>query len=135
MIKHNYKTAQRAIILEYLKHNGHHPDIIDLYKNASIKHSASSASSVYHSMDALKQDGLVYELPMRNVEGMIFDSNLISQSHLICTSCGKIVDIEDDVDHSLLLDEVKTHDFVIRKISIEFYGVCPNCKNVDSKSN
>jgi Fur family peroxide stress response transcriptional regulator len=135
MKKHNYKTAQRSIILEYLKHNGHHPDITDLYKNVSIKLSASSASSVYNTMDFPKQDGLVYELPLRNVEGMIFDTNLISQNHLICTICGKIVDIEDDVDHSLLLDEIPKDGFAIRKISIEFYGVCPDCKNMDSKSN
>jgi Fe2+ or Zn2+ uptake regulation protein len=128
MKNNNYKTAQRAIILESLKHNGHHPDITDRYKNVSIKLSASSMTPVYHTMDLMKQDGLVYELPKRNVEGMIFDTNLISQSHLICTISGIIVDIDDDVDHSLLLDEIKTGGFAVRKISIEFYGVCPHCK-------
>jgi Fe2+ or Zn2+ uptake regulation protein len=128
---HNHKTAQRAFILEYLKHNGHHPNIIDKYKNVSIKLSTLSTTTVYNTMDFLKKDGLVHELPLRNVEGMIFDSNLIFQNHLICTLCGKIVDIEDDVDHSLLLNEIQKDGFAVRKINIEFYGMCPNCKKCE----
>ena len=135
MKKYNHKTAQHAVILDYRKHNRHHPDITDLYKNVSIKRSTLSMTTDYNTMDFLEKDGLVHELPPRNVEGMIFDSNLISQSHLICTICGKIVDVEDDVDHSLLLNEIPKDGFAIRKISIEFYGVCPHCKNMDSKSN
>ena len=131
MKTHNHKTAQRAFISEYLKHNGHHPNIIDIYKNVSIKLSTLSTTTVYNTMDFLKKDGLVHELPLRNVEGMIFDSNLIFQNHLICTLCGKIVDVEDDVDHSLLLNEIQKDGFAVRKISIEFYGMCPNCKKCE----
>jgi Fe2+ or Zn2+ uptake regulation protein len=123
------KHAQHTAILEYLKHKRHHPNIADRYKNVSIKLSTLSMTTVYNTMDFLKKDGLAHELPLRNVEGMIFDSNLISRNHLICIICGKIVDVEDDVDHSLLLNEIPKDGFAIRKISIEFYGMCPNCKN------
>ena len=134
MNKYNHKNAQRAVILEYLKHNKHHPNIIDIYKNVSIKRSTLSMTPVYHTMDLITQDGLVYELPKRHVEGMIFDSNLISRSRLICTSCGIMVDVEDDVDHSLLVDEIRMDGFAIRMISIEFYGLCAHCKKMENES-
>ena len=53
-------------------------------------------------------------------------------NHLICGVCGKIVNLEIDVDKSLIPTE-KLQGFEIGEICIDFYGVCPKCKNKDSK--
>ena len=129
MKKHHHNTATHAAIVEYFKNNKHHPNILDIYKNVSKKLSTISMTTVYNTIDLLKKDGLIHELAVRHQEGIRFGSNLTPHDHLICSICGNIVDVEIDVDHSLLLTEKQKNNFDIREIHIEFYGVCPNCKN------
>ena len=130
MMKKYHKTAQRSAIMEYLKNNKHHPNITDIYKNVSKKLSTISLTTVYNTMDLLKKEGFVHELPMRNVEGRRFDSNSTPHDHLICSICGAVFDIEINADHSLLLTEKQQQGFEINEICINCYGVCPNCKNI-----
>jgi Fur family peroxide stress response transcriptional regulator len=89
-------------------------------------------TTVYNTIDLLKKDGLIHELPVRNVEGMRFDSNLTPHDHLICSICGNIVDVEFNLDNMSLLTEKQKNGFDIREIRINVYGVCSNCKNMDS---
>jgi Fe2+ or Zn2+ uptake regulation protein len=92
-------------------------------------------TTIYNTLDLLKKDGFVHELPMNKVEGRKFGSNLTPHDHLICNTCGIVVDIEVDVDHSLLLTEKQQRGFDIREICINIYGLCPHCKNMDTKLN
>ncbi len=75
MNKHHNRTAQRAAILEYLKNNTHHPNIIDICKNVSKKLSTISMTTVYNTIDHLKKEGLIQELAVLHHEGRKFDSN------------------------------------------------------------
>ena len=135
MKKNYHKTAQRAAILEYLKNNKHHPNIIDIYKNVSKKLSTISMTTVYNTIDLLKKEGLVQELAVRHHEGMRFDSNITPHDHLICRICGSVIDIELNIDHSSLLTEKQKNGFDIRETRIRFYGACSKCKEIDNKSN
>jgi Fur family transcriptional regulator, peroxide stress response regulator len=72
---------------------------------------------------------------VRNHKGRRFDSNPAPHDHLICNICGKIVDTEFNVDHSLLSTEKQQLGFDIKETSITVYGMCPNCKNKDNSSN
>jgi Fur family peroxide stress response transcriptional regulator len=92
-------------------------------------------TTVYNTIDLLKKDGLIHELPARNGEGIRFDSNLTPHDHLICSICGTIFDIEIDVDRSLMLTEKQQQGFKINEVSINVYGVCSNCKDMNSKVN
>jgi Fur family peroxide stress response transcriptional regulator len=129
MMKKAHKTAQRAAIMEYLKNNKSHPTIHDIYDAASRQLSTISMTTVYNTMDLLKKEGFVHELPMRSGEGRRFDSNPNPHDHLICSICGTVFDIAVDVDHSLLLTEEQQRGFDINEISINVYGTCPGCKN------
>jgi len=128
MMKKYHKTAQRAAIMQYLKNNRHHPNITDIYNNVSKKLSTISMTTVYNTVDLLKKDGLINELPARNDEGRRYDPNPNPHDHLICSICGTIVDIEIDVDHSSLLNEEQQKGFDINEVSFNVLGVCPNCK-------
>jgi Fur family transcriptional regulator, peroxide stress response regulator len=128
MMKKYHKTAQRAAIMQYLKNNRHHPNIIDIYNNVSKKLSTISMTTVYNTVDLLKKDGLLNELPARNDEGRRYDSNTSPHDHLICSICGTIIDIEIDVDRSLLLKDEQQKGFDIKEVCFNVLGVCPNCK-------
>lgn len=130
MEKHHHKTAQRTAILEYIKDNKSHPSIIDIYEHVLKKLFTISMTTVYNTIDHLKKEGVIQELALRHHEARRFDSNPTPHDHVICHICGKIVDIEVNVDHPLLLTEKQQLGFDIKEICITVYGVCSNCKNV-----
>lgn len=129
-----HKTAQRSAIINYLKENTSHPTINDIYNAVSKQLSTISVTTVYNTMDLLEKDGLVIEIPVLSGEGRRYDSNPIPHDHLICNTCGAVFDVDVDVDRSLLLNEKQQEGFDIKKISINIYGHCPDCKNIDGMS-
>jgi Fur family peroxide stress response transcriptional regulator len=133
MMKKYHKTAQRAAIVQYLKNNRHHPNITDIYNNVSKKLSTISMTTVYNTVDLLKKDGFIHELPARNDEGKRYDSNTVPHDHLICSICGTIIDIEIDVDRSVLLNKENQKGFEINEVCFNVLGVCPNCKKKGSR--
>ncbi|MDP8212443.1 MAG: transcriptional repressor, partial [Candidatus Zapsychrus exili] len=54
--------------------------------------------------------------------------------HLVCTSCGRVVDYTDFIDEEVeLLNQTekglsKKYDFKITNHLIQFYGLCSECK-------
>ena len=130
--QHHHQTAQRTAILEYLKDNKHHPNVEEIYEYVSKKLSTISKITVYNTIDLLKKEGLIHELAMRHHKGRRFDSNPIPHDHLICNICGKIVDVEVNIDNTSLLTEKQQLGFDIKETCITVYGVCPHCKNRES---
>lgn len=135
MEKKPQRTAQRLAILDYLKDNKSHPSVKDIYEHVSEKLSNISMTTVYNTLELLKLQGQVLELPITiHGEGKRFDSNMTPHDHIICTNCCRVVDIKIDLNHTLLLSQEQPHGFDINKISINIYGVCPECKNKESRS-
>ena len=85
-------------------------------------------------MNLLKEQGHVVELHIPSGEGRRFDSKVTPHDHLICSICGTVVDIDVYVDHSLLLTEEQQNGFDVKEISINVYGLCPGCKNMENKN-
>ena len=68
------------------------------------------------------------QIQVRNFNQKFKDLLQHPHNHLICSICGNIVNIEIDVDKSLIPTEKLQQGFDINGIYIDFYGVCPKCK-------
>lgn len=130
MIKKNFqKTAQRTAIYEFVRDSKTHPSIREIYDHVSRKLSNISMTTVYNTMDLLKKEGLVTELPVVvHVKGRRFDSNSSSHDQLICMTCGCVTDVEAGVDRALLFDDDQLRELFILNISMNAYGLCSSCK-------
>jgi Fe2+ or Zn2+ uptake regulation protein len=130
MKKETQKTAQRAAIHEFIKDNKTHPSAREIFEHVSEQLSTISMTTVYNTMELLKRKGFVQEIhAVVDGEGRRYDPNVMPHDHLICETCGKVIDIEVAVDHSLLVPEDQQHGFDINKISINVYGRCSECRN------
>jgi len=121
--------------MKYLKNNKSHPTIVDIHRAVSKQLSTISMTTVYNTMDILKKNGLVMELPVLSGEGRKFDSNTVPHDHLICRYCGTTFDINCGIDHSVLLNEDQKQGFDIMGIFTCIYGLCPECKNTENKTS
>lgn len=120
-------TPQRHAVLEYLIEAEIHPTADDIYKALEGKFPNMSVATVYNNLRVFKDIGLVKELTYGDASSR-FDYNTSKHYHVICESCGKIVDF-----HYPSLDEVEAlaetvTGFEVSHHRMEIYGTCPDCK-------
>ena len=119
-------TPQRHAILEYLISSMSHPTADEIYKALEGKFPNMSVATVYNNLRVFREVGLVKELTYGDASSR-FDFVTTQHYHVICDSCGKIVDF-----HYPGLDEVEqlaSHvtGYNIRYHRLEIYGSCPDC--------
>jgi Fur family transcriptional regulator, peroxide stress response regulator len=120
-------TPQRHAILEHLIQSMSHPTADEIYKALEGKFPNMSVATVYNNLRVFKEAGLVKELTYGDSSSR-FDCVTTDHYHIICDSCGKIVDF-----HYPGLDEVESlaesvTGFDVGRHRMEIYGVCPDCK-------
>lgn len=118
-------TPQRIAVLEYLENNKEHPSAETVYSNVSKKFPTMSFATVYNTLAALRDRGYLLELTI-DADKRRYDPNIHPHHHLICKVCKKIIDIP--TEYMLQIPEHLRGGFEITGNHIEFYGVCPECK-------
>lgn len=118
-------TPQRLAILKYLEGNESHPSADDIYRAVSKRFPTMSFATVYNTLEALRLRGNVLELTT-DPQKKRFETNTEPHHHLVCVRCRRIMDI--DVSYDLTLPEAARHGYEIISNQIEFYGICPRCR-------
>jgi Fur family peroxide stress response transcriptional regulator len=119
-------TPQRLAILDYLDGNTDHPSADDIYKAVSVYHPTMSFATVYNTLDSLREKGYVMELTI-DPDKKRFDPCTEPHHHLICLACKRVQDIH--MKFNLELPDHISGGFKMTGNHIEFYGICPVCKN------
>lgn len=122
-------TPQRIAILNYLKGNKSHPSAEDIYKAVQKQFPTMSFATVYNTLEALRNKGNIQELKIDSGKKR-YDPDCSVHHHLICTECKNILDIFKDF--KLNLSDKLTDGFELLGNSIEFFGICRNCKAKES---
>jgi Fur family peroxide stress response transcriptional regulator len=118
------RTPQRLAILEYLEGNTSHPSAENIFKAVSATYYSMSFATVYNTLNALTQAGMLRELTIDPARKR-YDPDTSNHHHLICMQCGMIVDIPGTI--SVELPKSAAGDFIILGNHIEFYGRCSTC--------
>ncbi len=118
-------TPQRLAILEYLEGNTSHPSAEDIFRHVEEKFPSMSFATVYNTLEALKEKGLIVEL---NIEPgkKRFDPNIEPHHHMICERCHRIFDVFEDFPVNL--PEKYTKKFKVKRCQVVFYGLCEECQ-------
>ena len=119
-------TPQRLAILEYLDGNKKHPSAEEIFREVSRRFPTMSFATVYNTLEALRRRGSILELTIDPGKKR-FDPNTEPHHHLICTKCRRIEDVHRSYD--LSVPNASRSGFEITGNHIEFYGLCPACRN------
>ena len=95
-----------------------------------------SHQAVYDSLRALSDAGLVRRLQppgsVARYEGRVGDNH----HHLVCRTCGVIVDVDCAVGEVPCLTAADDHGFAVDEAEVIFWGLCPTCTTASpSKSS
>ena len=119
-------TNQKLKIIEYLKSVKTHPTAEMVYNAVSKDLPAISLATVYRNLNLLAEQGKILRLEINGEYH--YDGFCDSHQHLVCTNCGKIMDLGQKEISDYAMRKIKASDFEIKSVRIIFYGVCKDCK-------
>lgn len=116
-------SHHRLKVLEFLNDNRIHPTVDQIYIQLHKELPTLSKTTVYNSLNALVDAGLVKVLTIEDNETR-YDIVTDNHGHFKCESCGKIYDFEINLSSFQSKD---LDDFKINNRDIYFKGICPDC--------
>ncbi len=118
-------TPQRIAIAQFVLRSKEHPSAEDIFSSVTINNPTISISTVYNTLNVMKEMNLVQELAFNSTRR--FDPNINLHINLICESCGTILDIEDENIEETLKKLAKKKGFEVTGHRLDLYGVCKKC--------
>jgi len=124
--EHHLKaTPQRLAMLESINSYGH-INIDSLYEDIKKKFSSISLATVYKNINAMTKNLLLQEVKLPN-EKSVYEIIKEDHSHLLCNSCGDVMDIQ--VETKNIKDDIANkYDFDVSKSDVVLSGTCKNCQ-------
>lgn len=118
-------SKNREAILECLRGTKCHPTAEWVYEELKKEHPNMSVATVYRNLAQLKEAGMIRSMGI--VSGYEhFDGNVEPHSHVVCSKCGRIEDLDDNKVMSELVSKVsKLSGYAVSDMS--FVGLCPEC--------
>ncbi|MEU9877502.1 Fur family transcriptional regulator [Streptomyces phaeochromogenes] len=124
-------TAARVALLETVR-SGDHLGVEAIASGVRDRVGHISLQAVYEALHALTAAGLIRRLeppgsPAR-FEGRVGDNH----HHLVCRSCGVVVDVDCAVGHAPCLTASDDRGFAIDEAEVIYWGLCPACTTSSS---
>jgi len=132
-------TSQRLALLKLLDSTREHYDAEEIYLELRQAQKNVSRATVYRSLEALVEQELVSKLDfgdgrMRYERSQGQDEH---HDHLICESCGKVIEFFNLEMEAQQLSVCEEHDFTPSTHTMHIFGTCSDCqkrKNDNSSS-
>ena len=121
-------TPQRLAIFRMLRGTKVHPSAETIYNSLQAEHPTMSLATVYKTLDAFVQNGLVQQLNLGE-DSYRYDADTSAHSHMKCTSCHSVMDICELKQVNQIKEEVEqTTGYKVIREQFYFYGICPECQ-------
>ena len=121
-------TTQRALILEIIRRGKGHLDADEIYRRAREKEPRLSLSTVYRTLQTLKELGLIEELHFDETHHHYEVKPSTEHHHLVCLGCGKIVEFSCPLTRYMKRSVAEAKDFEIVDSEVRMSGYCPKCQ-------
>lgn len=117
-------TRQRLAIYRELMGRYDHPDVEMLYQAVKPRIPQISLFTVYRTMNALENAGMVWRVATWKGHAR-YDGNVRTHAHFLCETCGKLVDLMDDLGGSM--QAFTGLKGTVNRIEVKLTGECEDC--------
>ena len=123
-------TSARLAVLDALREHPH-ASADAIFADVDRRAPGTTLQSVYNALGDFASAGLVRRIqpagqPMR-FEVRIDDNH----HHLVCTSCGRVEDVDCVTGEAPCLHPSQMHGFTLSQAEITFWGRCASCSASD----
>ena len=116
-------TPQRLAIMKYLDENRTHPTADRIYIDLKEKNPALSKTTVYNSVETLKEHGIIQSLTISGSESR-YDFENKMHHHFLCKKCGIIIDIDIECPN---IGKMLESGHNVEEVHGYFKGICKKC--------
>ncbi len=120
-------TRQRALILGVIQEE-EHLDADEVYRRARQKQPRLSLSTVYRTLHALKELGLVEEVHFDEAHHHYQLKPSTEHHHLVCLGCGRLIEFEYPLARLVKRNVAEAKGFEITGSEVRMTGYCPQCR-------
>lgn len=117
-------SHQRELIYEQLAGSREHPSAEQIYQTLKPENPSLSLGTVYRNLNRLAEEGRAVRMPFSTDR---YDACTVSHPHFYCEHCGRLYDLEIDLD-SESEKAVRKLGYRVERCDMIFRGVCPRCQ-------
>lgn len=125
--KHLRKTPERFEILKAALNCKGHFDVEKLNSDLELIGYHVSKATIYSTLELLCKSGVVRKL-LFDTHQARYEIADVAHSHLICTQCGKISEVNLE-NIEMKLSDIQQKGFMPAYISTCIYGLCSDCQS------
>lgn len=118
-------ASRRAIVAEFLAAGGH-VTADELAARVQARHPETAVSTVYRTMDALEQAGLVEHLHLGHGPA-VYHLTDHTHLHLVCDGCGEVTDVPAEEVEEVLAAIRARWGFTVDARHFALAGRCSRC--------
>ena len=121
-------TPQRAMILSAIEDSDHHISADEIYAQVAAKYPQVNISTVYRTLELLKQLGLVFEIDLGEGRVRYHSESKGHHHHLVCQKCGAVIDIDESTLIRLKDVLLNRYNFDAQLRHVAIFGFCESCR-------
>ena len=120
-------TPQRLMIVSAIENSDDHISAEEIYTQVLAKYPHVNISTVYRTLELLKQLGLVTETDLGGGRVRYHPAGKGHHHHMVCKECGAIIDLDEAVLASLKDVLLREYKFIADLRHLAIFGRCVNC--------
>jgi Fe2+ or Zn2+ uptake regulation protein len=119
-------TLPRLLVHRHVRRNAQHVTPEQLHGELSREHGGLSPATIYATLELLDELGFVRRVNTPR-GGTVYDSRVDEHHHVMCRSCGRIVDVEAHVDTTPVERAARDAGFRVEHGQLTLSGLCEAC--------
>jgi len=121
-------TPARIAILQLLELTKEPVDATTIIEYLRKKDIETDQATVFRIINMFTQKGITIPIQFQEGKTRYELANMKHHHHLICEKCGKIKSVFDNVIPKMEKEIQKKQKFLVKRHSLEFFGLCADCQ-------
>jgi len=122
-------TPQRMMVVEALHDADKHVSADEIYDQVKAKYPYANISTVYRTLELLKELGLVNEIALGDGCVRFHPAEKGRHHHLVCQKCHRIIDLPEAALAPLADILLQKHKFKADLKHMAVFGLCSECQS------
>ena len=119
-------TSQRLVILRELRRRERHATAEEVHRTVHRELPGISIPTVYATLELLAELGLARKLKAGSGVSL-YDARSEPHQHTMCRRCGRVDDLEGELDAAALLSAASARGFKPDCAELTIWGLCNEC--------